>query len=215
MQLRKIHRLNAGVLLVFLAIHLITHISGIYGIDAYNAVQDFFRAVYRQPLIEPILISSITVQLAIGAILVAKMLRHNRPNDAWRWTQVISGVFFLVFMAQHLFSLGMARWYFALETDFYWPASVMSGPPFVYYFVPYYFFGVLAVVAHVGAAIRNRLKASGHAELGNRLGVGTILLGAMISASVLPILSGGLFPIVLPQEWIDYLRFYDFDFVPW
>ncbi len=81
----------------------------------------------------------------------------------------------------------MTRLYFDLDTTFYWPASVLSGPPFIYYFIPYYFLGVFAVVAHLGAGV---------------------------SAAILPIIAGAYFEIDLPQEWIDYLLWYVPSFEP-
>ncbi len=58
MNMRTIHKFNAIVLALFLAIHLATHLSGIFGIATYNSVQAAFRIVYRQPVIEVFLLAS-------------------------------------------------------------------------------------------------------------------------------------------------------------
>lgn len=215
MQLRDFHKYNAAILIVFLFIHLATHVSGIFGIATYNAVQNFFRTVYRNPAVEPVLIASISLQLLVGAALLLRSLRRGPPDSRRAKLQVISGGFFFVFMAQHLFSLGMARLYFHLDTNFYWPASVLSGPPFIYYFVPYYFFGVWSVLAHVGIGVRYWIEESGRERAARRVEKAFILGGALVSAFILPVIAGVWFDIDLPQEWIDYLRFYVPDFVPW
>jgi len=205
----RLHGANALFIIVFLLMHLITHVSGVFGADAYNAVQGVFQTIYRNRVVEPVLLVSMSAQLVLGAILLIGALRRGIGRGFWPRVQVISGGFFLVFMVQHLFSLGMVRLYFNLETDFHWPASVMAGPPFIYYFAPYYFLGVWAVLAHIGVAARYRLLAAGREALANRTGWGFIAGGAAVSAFILPILSGAWLEIEFSQDWIDYLRFYD------
>jgi len=213
--MRKIHKINAVFLIVFLMLHLATHLSGIFGISTYNSVQSTLRLIYGNLLVETVVIASIVIQLVVGAILLVRSLCRGRPVGFWPWTQVLSGGLFLIFMAQHLYSLWFARVIFDLNTNFYWPASVMSGPPFIYYFIPYYFLGVWAVIAHIGVGVRYWVLNAGNKIAADRVGVGIIVAGAFVSALILPILSGVFFEIEMPQEWIDYLRFYDPDFVPW
>jgi len=212
---RKAHRYNAIFLFSFVIVHMVTHLSGVFGIEAYNAVQDVFRTVYRQPVVESLLLVSITGQLVVGAYLLARRIGRGGVSGFWGWLQIVSGGVFFVFMAQHLYSLGMARLYFGLDTNFYWPASVMSGPWFIYYFAPYYVLGVFALFAHIGAGVRFALIDRGAAAIGNRVGVSFLVAGALISLAIPPIIAGAFFPIDLPQEWIDYLRFYMPAFEPW
>ncbi len=211
---RTFHKVNAVILVLFLFMHLATHVSGIFGIETYNAVQKALRLVYRNPVTEPIVLASISLQLLTGMVLLVRTLRQGRPRGLVAWAQVLSGGFFFVFMAQHLFSLGMARLYFGLETNFFWPASVMSGPPYTYYFFPYYFLGVWAVMVHAGIGIRYWLLDAGHERLGNDTALAFAIGGALVSAFILPILAGAYFDIELPREWIEYLRFYVPDFKP-
>lgn len=213
--LKTFHKINAIVVALFILVHLVTHLSGMFGIDAYDSVQAAFRIVYRQPAIEILLLASVTLQLLVGANLLIASLRRKRPSGFWHWTQTISGGYFFIFMAQHLFSLGMARLYFDLDTTFYWPASVLSGPPFIYYFIPYYFFGVFAGVAHLGTGVRYWIMDAGYDRLANQVGIGFLIIGAIVSAAIIPVISGAYFEIELPQEWIDYLRWYVPSFEPW
>jgi len=211
---RTFHKLNAVFLTLFLVVHLATHLSGIAGIATYDSVQAIFRTVYAQPLVEAMLLVSIALQLIIGAKLLIRSWRNKRPSGFWHWTQTLSGGFFFVFMVQHLFSLGMARLYFDLDTTFYWPASVMSGPPFIYYFIPYYFLGVFAVIAHLGVGVRYWLLDTGRDRLADRVGIAFLLAGAAISAAILPIISGAFFDISLPAEWLEFLRWFVPTFEP-
>jgi succinate dehydrogenase/fumarate reductase cytochrome b subunit len=212
---RRAHRCNAVLLSVFILLHMITHLSGLFGIETYNDVQSLFRVLYRNTVVEVILIASVTVQLGIGLHLLIKRIRSGGNRGFWPILQIASGAVFFVFMAQHLYSLGMARLYFDLDTNFYWPASVMSGPWFVYYFTPYYVLGVFAIFAHIGAGFRFVMLDRGNRRLGQTVGVSFLVAGAAVSLVIPAVIGGLFFPIELPQQWIDYLRFYDPDFRPW
>lgn len=213
--LRKVHRINAIALAGFIAVHMLTHVSGLFGIEAYNSVQAAFRVVYRFAPLEIALLLSVAAQLALGATLLVMRLRRERPRGGWAWTQVLSGGFFFIFMAQHLYSLGMARLYFELDTNFYWPASVMSGPWFIYYFAPYYILGVFSLFAHAAAGVRFALLDRGALKAAARWPAALLLLGAALALIIPPIIAGVFYDIDLPQPWIDYLRFYMPDFEPW
>lgn len=212
--LRKIHRLNALFLCAFILLHLATHLSGFWGIDVYNFVQTELRRIYRLPPLELALLFSISMQILLGVKLTLDRLRTDGVSGFWRWLQVISGAVFFVFMVQHLFSLGMARLYFSLDTNFYWPASVMSGPWFIYYFTPYYFLGVFALFAHIGTGLRFVLIQRGCPGVARTTAAIFLILGSILGIAILPVIGGMLYPVELPSEWIDYLRFYDPDFTP-
>ena len=205
---RRLHRYNAIFLFAFIVVHMMTHLSGVLGIETYNAVQSAFRVVYRNAIVEVVLLASISAQLIIGAVLLGRRIRGGRTSGFWGWLQILSGGYFLLFMVQHLYSLGMTRLYFDLDTNFYWPASVMSGPWFVYYFTPYYVLGVFSVLAHIGAGLRFGLISQGKPVLANRISVSFLVGAAAVALAIPPIIAGALYPIELPQEWIDYLRFY-------
>jgi len=213
--LRKAHRINATALAGFIVIHMATHVSGLWGIEAYNAVQSALRSVYRLPPLEAALLVSITAQLGLGMTLLVMRLRRGRPRGFWSWLQVLSGGAFFIFMAQHLYSFAMARVYFELDTTFYWPASVMSGPWFIYYFWPYYMLGVFALFAHAAAGVRFALIDKGAERAAQRSAIALLVTGAGLAVIIPPIIAGAFYPIDLPQEWIDYLRFYTPDFEPW
>jgi len=213
--LRRAHRLNAIALAGFITIHMATHVSGLWGIEAYNTVQTALRTIYQFPPFEAALLVSITAQLVIGMILLVGRLRQGRPQGFWSWLQILSGGAFFIFMAQHLYSFAMARLYFDLDTNFYWPASVMSGPWFIYYFWPYYMLGVFAVFAHGAAGVRFALLDRGADRAARTVPAALIGVGAALAVIIPPIIAGAFYNIDLPQEWIDYLRFYMSDFEPW
>ena len=201
---RKLHRITGLILVAFVLMHMATHLSGLWGIDAYNATQAKLRLVYRNQLVEPLLFLAIAVQVGSGLRLIFTGFRRRWAHK-WGRVQTLSALIFLLFILQHMSAMILARWVEGLDTNFYWPASVMNGPPFTYYFVPYYFFGVSALFVHLGCAARLAL-------IRHKQPVATpafwILAGsgALMAAVIDAMLLGAFYSITLPAEWIAYLQ---------
>ena len=217
--MRKIHKINAIILMVFAALHIGNHMFLVAGPDVYNKAQDVVNNIYRLPIIEPLLIFSICLQAIIGIILVIRSLRQKpkRPfwqRDFWEKLQIISGLVFFWFIAEHIWALALVRWFTELKTNFYWPASVMNDAPFVYYFTPYYFFGVLALFAHIGIGLRYWAQDKGREKLGNIIGFSALILGCICGLIIVLSLSGVFYDIILPNEWIGYLQSFYPNYTP-
>ena len=210
LSLRTIHKFNAVILILFGLFHMGNHMFLIAGPDTYNTVQDDLNTVYRFVLIEPILIASMITQAAIGLVLLIRSFRQVpkrkfSSRDFWEKAQLLSGIMIVIFISQHLFALGMLRWTSGLESNFYWPASVMNGAPFIYYFAPYYFLGVLALFTHVGVGLRYWAMDSGKPTLGNKIAVSAMGLGLLCATTIVLSLAGVFYEITLPAEWHVYL----------
>ncbi|MDZ4315223.1 MAG: hypothetical protein U0989_10735 [Azonexus sp.] len=205
MTARRLHRFNSLFLAIFIVAHIATHLSGLWGIETYNAVQNGLRIIYRYPPVEIMVLASAAFQALLGAKLLISAIRRGVVG-IWHWIQITSGAIFLIFLLEHLIALGFARLTFGLDTNFYWPASVMSGPPFTYYFVPYYFLGVLSLFVHVGVALRFTLVDRGKFKAAKIIFWTITLLGTAISGLIVSTLLGAFFEINLPTEWVKYLR---------
>lgn len=197
------HRWNAALLALFLTFHFANHLFLWGGIDRHIAVMQTLRTVYRQPVIEIVLLALFAAQIGIGAGLV---VRRGRPRGGWAWAQVLSGAVIVVFVAQHVTAALMARWQFPqMGTDAWWAASVVSGPPFVWYFAPYYVLGVWAVFVHVAAALRFRAWPQDPPRLSLALPV----IGLVFAISIVAALMAGARD-GLPPENRAYLDSFGF-----
>jgi succinate dehydrogenase/fumarate reductase cytochrome b subunit len=131
-------------------------------------------------------------------------------HGRWDKVQVISGAVFLWFIIEHLIAMVLARWIDGLDTDFYWPASVMSSAPFVWYFTPYYFLGVVGLFVHLGCGLRLYLIRTGRKAMAGTAFWGISVTGIVPALLINAMLSGAFYEIRLPQDWIGYLQ----QFVP-
>ena len=205
MTIKTLHRWNAMFLGVFIVLHMATHLSGVFGVQAYNNTQSLLRYVYRNPVVEPFVLLSIFLQIGWGVVLLIGQIRRGLRGP-WARTQVISGGVFLFFITEHLIALVLARWIDGLDTNFYWPASVMSGAPFTWYFFPYYILGVSALFIHIGCAIRLTMMRGAYRHYATVSFWGLTMSGLTIALIINLTLLGVFYEIQLPDEWITYLR---------
>ena len=206
LRLRALHRITAYFVLTFVVFHMGNHLAGLFGFDTYNNVQDTLRKFYRHPLVEPVLIAAVVAQLILGLVLLVKSLKLEKPKTFWSWLQVVSGILIILTIGEHLIALFLARIVSELDTNFYWPLSVMDGPPFTYYFIPYYFLMVSSVFAHAAAGLHFIGKDRGYSKKIDVFAIGLIVIGLIIATVIVLILNQTFYEVLLPGEWLDYLR---------
>jgi hypothetical protein len=155
-RLRRIHRRSAVMILVFASAHVSNHLFAIVNVSAHSYVMDVLRVVYRQPLVEGLLLTAIAVQLGTGAALIWRA--HLRHPSITVNVQALSGMYLAVFFVAHVSAALMARG--QTDTNFVWAAGrrgllASSGLTFL---LPYYLLAVVALFAHVGAYLRPRIR---------------------------------------------------------
>lgn len=187
----KLHRINACFLGVFLTLHLTNHLLTLVSANTHIAFMGALRQIYRNGVIEPLLIIGLVAQIGLGLGLIAK---RGWPKGRWAWVQVISGLTIIVFLVQHVPAVLMARRTLDFDTNIWFASAVVSEMPYLLYFTPYYMLAVIAVFTHIAAALHFR----GHLRLARALPV-IGLLWAL--AAVIPMMRIG----PLPAPYDSYL----------
>jgi succinate dehydrogenase/fumarate reductase cytochrome b subunit len=148
MILRRLHRANAALLGLFLAVHLVNHAALFWGHASHGSLMQALRPFYRHPVVEPVLITLFVAQIGLGLALA---WRRGRPQAGWAWVQLIAGLYLALFLVQHVPAVLLARP--QTETGTAFAAAVVKSMPAALYFVPYYVLAVTALAAHVAAAL--------------------------------------------------------------
>ncbi|WP_149589409.1 hypothetical protein [Tabrizicola flagellatus] len=183
--MRLAHRLLAVLLVLFLAMHLGTHLSGLAGQDVHGAVQETLRRAYRHPMVEPLLLLSVAAQAALGAALA---LRRRR-----RTPQTLSGGYLALFLAMHVAAVLAARWQ-GIETDLAFAAAGLHAPaPWPVLFAAYYGLAVVALFVHLSVPLSRRHP---------RAGRGVLAAGAGVSAVLIALLAGLVTPLNIPPALV-------------
>ena len=196
--LRSLHSLNARLLLVFIAAHLVAHLMAVFGPDAQQAALDLQRPVYRARIIEPVLIALFVGQVGLGLVLLLRRFGTGE-RTAWSWVQMASGAYLAVFILNHiLLGILMARMDGSIETGFYFAAATVVTAPAKYGFIPYYGLGIIALFAHLAAALHWR--GHGRGVTLSLVGVGIVCAVAIVGAY-----AGLFYAIELPPEYASYM----------
>ena len=64
---RRLHRLGARVLVAFVLLHLLNHLTALGGVATHQQVLEVLRWIYRHPWVEPVLLLAVLSQAASGS----------------------------------------------------------------------------------------------------------------------------------------------------
>lgn len=153
---KSLHRISGIIIAIFAAAHLFNHAMAWYGIETHREIMEALRNIYRQPIVETglLLCFGFQVYSGIKQAVTLRKVPHLSLNDR---LQMYAGLAFAFFIIQHIGAVVGQRLYFGTNTDFYFAARVVLEGPFKYYFVPYYFLGIMALGVHVAATHRKKI----------------------------------------------------------
>lgn len=197
--LHKIHRLSACLIGVFIAIHLSNHLFALFGIDAHMAAMEVLRNIYRQPVIELLILTCVAFQIISGLIFIKR--RWNKRTDFYDRLQAMSGAYLAFFLLNHVGAVLLGRSILDLNTNFYFAAAGLHISPFNYFFVPYYFLAVVAIFCHLACAARWLLRERLSLQARNRLGYTVISVGLVVSCLIMLAFTGALYPVDIPSDY--------------
>ena len=195
--LKRVHRLNAVLVGLFLLAHLGNHLLALAGPDAHIRAMTWLRHAYRQPAVEVLLLAGVAVQTLFGLRFL--QLGALRKKGVGR-LQAYSGAYLTLFLAIHLAAIAWGRTR-GLDTNFYFAAAGLHIAPYPQFFVPYYFLAVLAVFAHLACALHRLLARRmplPQRQLLVWVGVGT---GAIVAALIVAAFAGLIHPVLIPAAY--------------
>lgn len=159
-RLAFLHGGVGAVIALFAIAHLANHLAGLWGGAAHVAVMQALRVVYRQPLVEAVLLGAIAVQAASGLRLLRA--HADRPSAWWDTAQLASGAYLGAFFLSHLTAALRARWLRGVDTNWQWlTADSMLTDPWSARLAPYYALGIVAFGVHAAAGLRYVMRGRG------------------------------------------------------
>ena len=190
--LDRVHRGSAVLLLAFGAVHVVNHLTSIESLQAHVGLQNALRTVYRQPVVEALIVLAALSQVWTGARLVSRV--RLQRSTRLRNLQVLAGSFLGMFFLSHLTGVFISgRLVQGVDTTFAWATGGPHGlltnarsPQFV----PYYLLAVLAFFLHAACAGRWSLAPLLGQSAALKLCYGTMALGAIVSLGLLAPLAG-------------------------
>lgn len=194
---RQLHRFGAVLVTLFVLAHLSNHVAALGGIAAHLRFMDAARLVYRQPVVETLLLLAVVVQSGSGLRLLVSGWTRRRGWLAW--LQAGSGACLALFLLIHVPAVLVGRTVLGLDTNVHFAAAGLQAWPYQAFFLPYYFLAVLAVFTHLGCALARRagpLPGRRAAAVAVPMCTGAVLSGIVVAA-----LMGKLYPYEVPQAY--------------
>lgn len=186
------HGISAVLILVlFVVPHLGNHLTGIVSGSDHIGVMKLVRLVYRNSVIEPLLLTLIGFQIMSGFVLVRRRL--SRANDFFGTLQTMTGIYVGCYFLGHVTAVFSARGA-GTDTNWNWLTdndqgllAHLSG----FSLVGHYWVGPIAIIAHVACGLRMVMLEHGASDqAASRAGWGLIGLGVIVSSVILAGLLG-------------------------
>src|SRR5215470_10651475 len=201
--LRVTHGISAlCIVVLFLALHISNHLFFVEGQGGYMVIMKLFRHVYREAVVQPIVVALFLFQVASGLYLA--MRRVSAPMDRFRAFQVASGVFLAFYILGHMDSVFIfARTYEGIDTDWGFATGAPAGlvkDAWNIRLVPHYGLAIFFVLAHLFSGLRVILLKHGvRKALADRTMIGGSVAAAAANILIMLGMCGVRVSFVLPS----------------
>ncbi|MBO0931679.1 hypothetical protein J2I48_11770 [Fibrella sp. HMF5036] len=195
---RNVHFASGLLLAVFVGTHLTNHLLVLISPAAHIAFMTAARVVYRNPLIEVVLLAAVLLQIVTGLSLVRKVWRV--PKAGWGRLHVFSGLYLAFFLVIHLTAVLSGRYIFRLDTNLYFGAAGLNQFPLLLFFVPYYSLAILAFFTHVAAVHHKKMTRRVVGLSVSRQSQLILVVGIVLTISILYGLTGGFRGLSIPPS---------------
>lgn len=151
----KLHHISGITLSIFIGFHLLSHLFSLAGPEKHIEITELFRTVYRNPVVETLLLAVVGFQIITGI----RLLFGKKAQTPAEKIQVYSGLYLSLFLLAHVSAVLMGRYVEHLDTNFYFAGASLNVYPAPFVFVPYYFLAVTAISLHVASLHYLRTKS--------------------------------------------------------
>jgi hypothetical protein len=199
MKTKQIHFTSGIVLTLFIVPHLYNHLQSLVSIEAHITTMDYLRKVYRNPVVEIVILASVVTQIITGFSLYRK---SKIMNMTWfQKLHVQSGLYLAFFFIFHVSAVLLGRTILHLDTNFYFGAAGLNTFPFYIFFFPYYGLAIMSFFSHI-ASIHEKKMRHYVLSLSPRVQAFIVLaMGILITAFTLYGMTNQFNGISLPSQY--------------
>jgi hypothetical protein len=176
-----------AILLLFVGPHLANHMTGLWNGPLHIEVMNTVRRVYRDDIVQPILLALIGFQILSGTVLLLRW-RMRMPSDFLGTVQTMTGVYVGIYFLGHATAVFAAR-HAGTDTNWSWltrPNNSMLVSLSNLRLIAHYWMGPVAIISHVACGLRMVLLQHGVLPaVANRVALALIILGFIVSSVIL------------------------------
>jgi hypothetical protein len=175
-----------AILLLFVGPHIGNHLAGFWSGSVHIAIMNAARHVYRDDIVQPVLLALIGFQILSGAVLARRRMRM--PGDFFGTVQTMCGAYVGVYFLAHMTAVFAAR-HADVDTNWIWltrPNDSLLASLSKLRLIAHYWVGPIAIVAHVACGLRwVLLQHDISLATANRLAWALITVGVVASSVIL------------------------------
>lgn len=197
--LKSFHYFAGAVLALFVFAHLGNHLVGLIGIDNHIATMEILRKVYRNVVVEFLLILVLIIQVISGLRLA--WAKRSAAQDKWVLLQIVSGAYLLFFLVVHVSAVMFGRFWLKLDTNAYFAMAGLNTEGYRLFFIPYYALSVFFFFGHIAAIHRQKMS---RAVVGVRVAaqsVSIVIFGTFVAAAIIFSMMDGFSTAGFPEAY--------------
>ena len=178
-----IHYYSGLTIASYVGIHLMNHLLILHSEGMHIRFMNAARKIYRQPVVEGLLLTAVAVQVVSGIALV---IDEWPEAEGWfDWLQIWSGMYLAFFLTNHVRAVLVGRNKLHVDTNLYYGAGVMNMWPQKLAYIPYYALAILSFFAHVASIHRTKMKQFVSVADAEQQGILVILIGLVVTVLII------------------------------
>ncbi|MGB0424634.1 MAG: hypothetical protein ACPGED_09930, partial [Flavobacteriales bacterium] len=134
MNFKKLHYFSGITISVFIGIHLVNHGLSLLGAQAHIDFMNEIRVVYRNTIVESILLLAVLIQIISGIKLF--FTKRKSSTSFFDTLQVWTGLYLAFFFVVHIGAILFGRLILHLDTNFYFGIAGLNTYPLNLFFIP-------------------------------------------------------------------------------
>lgn len=155
--MKKLHYFSGVFITLFILLHLTNHLASLSGVEAHIHFMKQARKIYRNSLMEALLLAAVFMQIVSGIGLALK--KRKQKNMFYQKLQIASGLYLAFFFIVHLGAIFFGRRVLHLDTNFYFGAAGLNAFPYNLFFIPYYSLAIICFFSHIASLHYQKMQA--------------------------------------------------------
>ncbi len=147
--MKRVHLISGLIISLFTGLHLFNHMGSVFGAENHIELMDKLRLVYRNFIVETILLAAVLSQIVSGINLF--FFKKNLVKGFYEKLQIWTGLYLAFFFLMHVGAVLIGRYFLELDTNFYFGAAGLNTFPLNLFFIPYYGLAILSFFGHIAA----------------------------------------------------------------
>jgi hypothetical protein len=199
MNIKRIHYISGLIITIFIGLHLFNHAYGIFGADKHIELMNTLRVFYRNVLVECVLLCCVILQIYSGLKLF--WVNRKTATTLFNRLHIWTGLYLAIFLVIHLGAVLAGRFYFHLDTNYYFGVAGLNSFPLNLFFIPYYALAIFSFFGHIAAIHHKKMKRTVFGLNPNQQSVSIIIFGMSLAVLIFYGLTNQFKGLDIPKEY--------------